>query len=114
MGEEKTVIIAIRQPPHGTLFPCEGLRMGVALSGDMDPTTIVLERGVYAFLKDVDRTMYDEHCKFLKEIDLPIYIDKAAMDQYGIQAEDLMDGVEIKSHADILEMMRSVSVVIPF
>ena len=34
MSEEKNVVILLRQPPHGTLYPVEGLRMTVAVSAD--------------------------------------------------------------------------------
>ncbi|MHA1368999.1 MAG: hypothetical protein ACTSWN_14880 [Promethearchaeota archaeon] len=54
--------------------------MSVALNGDLEPTTVVMEDGVYAFLKDVDRTMYDGHCAFLKSIDCDILLDKKSVE----------------------------------
>jgi len=42
MAEEKNVVILLRQPPHGTLYPVEGLRMTVAVSADFDPITLRL------------------------------------------------------------------------
>ena len=68
MSEEKNVVILLRQPPHGTLYSVEGLRMSVAVSADFDPITIAINEGVYAFLKDCDKTMYSMHIEFLKNI----------------------------------------------
>lgn len=114
MPEEKNVIILIRQPPIGTLYPVEGLRMSVALSGDMEPLTVVVGEGVLAFLKDVDRTLYQHHLDFLTKIGLPIILDKKALDDRGLSPANLIDGLTIKEHSEILEMFAQVSAVISF
>jgi len=114
MSEEKNVVILLRQPPHGTLYPVEGLRMSVAVSGDFEPITIAINDGVYTFLKDVDKTMYSMHIKFLKDIDLEIYVDKKSLDERGLTKEDLIDSVEIKEHSEILELLAGSTVTIPF
>lgn len=114
MSEEKEVVILLRQPPHGTLYPVEGLRMSVAVSADFDPITVVINDGVYAFIKDVDKTMYSMHIDFLRGIDLDIFIDKKSLDERGLTKEDLIDKVEIKEHHEILEMLANSTVTIPF
>ncbi|MGY5862535.1 MAG: DsrE family protein [Candidatus Thorarchaeota archaeon] len=111
---EKQVVICLIQPPIGTLFPVEGLRMTVALSGDMEPVTVAMDDGVYAFLKGCDRTMYQEHFDFIKEIELEILVDKRALDERGLTADDLIEGVEVKEHEEIHKLLSSVDVVIPF
>ena len=114
MTEEKNVVILLRQPPHGTLYPVEGLRMSVAVSGDFEPITIAINDGVYAFLKDVDKTMYSMHIKFLIEIDLEIYVDKKSLEERGISKDDIIDGIGIKEHEEILEIIKNSTVTIPF
>jgi len=114
MSEEKVVVILLRQPPHGTLYPVEGLRMSVAVSADFDPITIAINDGVYAFIKDVDKTMYSMHIDFIKGIDLEIFIDKKSLDERGLTKEDLIDKVEVKEHHEILEMLANSTVTIPF
>ena len=114
MSEEKNVVILLRQPPHGTLYPVEGLRMSVAVSADFDPITVVISDAVYAFIKDVDKTMYSMHIDFLKGIDLDIFIDKKALEDRGIKQEDLIDQVEVKEHGEILQMIADSTVTIPF
>ncbi|MHA1338852.1 MAG: DsrE family protein [Promethearchaeota archaeon] len=114
MSEEKNVVIILRQPPHGTLFPVEGLRMGVAVSADFEPIIIALNDGVFTFLKDVDKTMYQMHMDFLKDIDIDIIIDKKSLDERKISKEDLIDGVIVKEHEDILKILAECDVAIPF
>lgn len=114
MSEEKTVVILLRQPPHGTLYPVEGLRMSVAVSADFDPITIAINDGVYTFLKDTDKTMYSMHMEFLKNIDLDIFVDKKSLDERGLTKDDLVDDVEVKEHRDILKLIENSTVTIPF
>ena len=114
MSEEKNVVILLRQPPHGTLYPVEGLRMTVAVSGDFEPITIAINDGVYAFLKDVDKTMYSMHIDFIKNIDLEIFVDKKSLDERGLTKDDLIDKVDVKEHGEILKMIADSTVTIPF
>ena len=114
MSEEKNVVMLLRQPPHGTLYPVEGLRMSVAVSGDFEPITIAINDGVYTFLKDCDKTMYSMHIDFIKNIDLDIFIDKKSLDERGLTKNDLIDQVEVKEHGDILKMIANSSITIPF
>ena len=114
MSEEKNVVILLRQPPHGTLYPVEGLRMTVAVSADFDPITIVINDAVYAFIKDVDKTMYSMHIEFIRNIDLDILVDKKSLDERGLTKDDLIDKVEVKEHNEILDMIANSTVTIPF
>jgi len=114
MSEEKNVVILLRQPPHGTLYPVEGLRMSVAVSADFDPITVVINDAVFAFNKDVDKTMYSMHIEFLKNIGLDIFVDKKSLDERGLTKSDLIDLVEVKEHQEILSMLADSTVTIPF
>jgi tRNA 2-thiouridine synthesizing protein C len=113
-NEEKEVVICLLQPPIGTLYPVEGLRMSVALAGDMEPITVAMNDGVYAFLKDTDRTMYQMHFDFIKECELDVFADKKSLDERGLTEDDLIEGIEVKSHEEILKLISSVDAVIPF
>ena len=114
MSEEKNIVILLRQPPHGTLYPVEGLRMSVAVSADFDPITVVINDAVYAFIKDVDKTMYSMHIEFLKNIDLDIFVDKRSLEERGLSGDDLVEEVEVKEHDEILKMIADSTVTIPF
>jgi len=114
MSEEKIVVIVLRQPPHGTLYPVEGLRMSVAVSGDFEPITLVINDAVFAFLRDVDKTMYQTHINFLRGIDLDIILDKKSLDERGLTQNDLIDEVIIKEHGEILKILADCDVAIPF
>ena len=114
MAEEKSVVILLRQPPHGSLYPVEGLRMTVAISADFDPITIAINDGVYTFIKDVDKTMYDMHIEFIKNNDLDIFVDKKSLDERDLTEDDLIEQVEVKEHGEILKMIADSTLTIPF
>ena len=114
MEEEKNVVIVLRSPPHGTLYPVEGLRMTVALSGDMEPITVVMENGVYVFLKNTDKSMYQMHYDFIKDIDLDVFVDKKSLDERGLTEQDIIEGLEVKEHNEILKIFIAAHTVIPF
>ncbi len=114
MSEEKNVIIILKQPPHGTLYPVEGLRMSVAVSGDFEPITLVINDAVFAFIKDVDKTMYQPHMDFLKSIDLDIIIDKKSLDDRALSTDDLIEDVSVKEHDEVLKILADCDLAITF
>lgn len=51
-GAERPVLLLFRRPPHGTVFPAEGLRMAEALLAFQIPVKAVfLEDGVFNLVK---------------------------------------------------------------
>jgi len=114
VSEEKNIVIVLKHPPHGTLYPVEGLRMSVAVSGDFEPTTLVMKDAVFAFIKEVDKTMYQPHMDFLKGIDLNIIVDKKSLDERGLSNEDLVEQVVVKEHKEILKILADCDLAIPF
>jgi tRNA 2-thiouridine synthesizing protein C len=114
MSEEKKVIVLLKKPPHGSLFPVEGLRMAVALSGDLEPLTVATNDAVYTFLKSSDISMAEHHIQFLTDIDLGIIIDKKSIDERGISETDLIEAITVKDHDEVLKLISECDLVIPF
>lgn len=101
---EKIVII-LRKPPHGSMFSAEGLRVAVAVGGHLETTVVSIEDSVYAFLKNVDATLYKKHLDFLKKCEIPIFVDEDSLRERGLTKDDLLDVVEVKEHREILNVM---------
>ena len=111
--EDKNVVLIIRTPPHGTLHPAECLRLGVAISA-MDPIVIAVDDGVYSYLKDADKGVYQQHIDFLTEIEIPLLVDKKSLDERGLSKSDLIDGVEIVENDVIQKKMLEGDLTIAF
>lgn len=112
MPEEMKLVILLRQPPHGTLYPVEGLRMAVATE-DFDPLVIAIDDGVYTFLKDTDKSVYQMHINFLKEIDLELWVDKQSLEERGLTKSDLIDEVDVYDHSTVRANIVGANTVIP-
>ena len=113
MMEDKQVVLILRTPPHGTLYPAECLRLGVAISA-LNPTIIAVDDGVYSYLKDANKGVYQQHINFLSEIEIPLLVDKSSLDERGLSKSDLIDEVEIVEHNEIIEKMLEGDLTITF
>ncbi len=115
----KKIAIILRKPPHGSLYPAEGLRVAVAVS-TLDTTVISLGDSVYAFLKETDMTLYKHHLDFLSRpiLDdaepLQILIDKVSLLERGLTKENLIDGVTVKERSEIINILGETDITLAF
>jgi sulfur relay (sulfurtransferase) DsrF/TusC family protein len=108
----------LRKPPHGSLFPAEGLRVAVAVSTS-EITVVSIGDSVYTFLKEADMTLYKHHLDFLSEsmqdeTELPVVIDKSALVERGLSEGDLVEGVAVKEHREILDILAKADTTLTF
>jgi sulfur relay (sulfurtransferase) DsrF/TusC family protein len=109
----KQIVVILRKPPHGSLYPAEGLRVAVAISAS-DTKVVSIEDSTYAFLKGADISLYKHHLDFLKEAEIPVLIDKNSLDSRGLGEHDLVDGVMIKEHSEILRIIATANATLTF
>lgn len=109
----KTIVIILRKPPHGSLYPAEGLRVAVAVSAS-ETKVVSIGDSVYAFLKEVDMTLYKHHLDFLKETEIPVFIDKDSLEERGLTERDLVDAVTVKERKEILNVIAGADATLTF
>ena len=109
----KNIVIILKRPPHGSLFPAEGLRVAVAVSAS-DAKVVCIEDSVYAFLKETDMTLYKHHLGFLKDCEIPVLVDKNSMEERGLTKSDLTEDVTVIEHSKIIEEMASADATLTF
>ena len=109
----KNIVVILRNPPHGSLYPAEGLRVAVAISAS-ETNVVSIEDSVYAFLKDSDMTLYKHHLDFLKETEVPVFIDKDSLEERGLTAKDLVDAVIVKERSEILSTIAEADATLAF
>jgi len=109
----KQIVIILRKPPHGSLFPAEGLRVAVAVSAS-ETKVVSIEGSVYAFLKEADMTLYKHHLDFLKEAEIPVLVDKDSLKERGLNEGNLVDGVTVKEHNEILNVIAEADATLTF
>ena len=109
----KKILVILRKPPHGSLYPAEGLRVAVAVSAS-DTKVVSIGDSVYAFVKETDMMLYKHHLDFLLETEIPVLIDKESLDTRGLTQADLVDGVTVKEHRGIIEAMAEADATLIF
>jgi sulfur relay (sulfurtransferase) DsrF/TusC family protein len=109
----KNIVVILRKPPHGSLYPAEGLRVAVAVSAS-ETNVVSIEDSVYAFLKEADMTLYKHHMDFLKETEVPVFIDKDSLEERGLTARDLVDAVIMKERSEILNTIAKADATLTF
>ena len=109
----KKILIILRKPPHGSLYPAEGLRVAVAVSAS-ETTVASIGDSVYAFVKETDMTLYKHHLDFLAETEIPVLIDKDALETRGLTQEDLASGVTVKDHSEIIKTIAEADATLVF
>ena len=109
----KKIVVILKKPPHGSLFPAEGLRVAVAVSAS-EAKVVSIEDSTYAFLKKADMTLYKHHLDFLKEAEIPVLIDKDSLEERGLAEGDLVDGVTVKEHNEILNIIAEADATLTF
>ena len=87
--------------------------MAVAVSAS-EPKVVSIEDSIYAFLKKSDMTLYKHHLDFLKEVEIPVLIDKTSLFERGLTEENLVDGVTITEHKEILIIISEANVTLTF
>jgi sulfur relay (sulfurtransferase) DsrF/TusC family protein len=109
----KKIVIILRKPPHGSLYPAEGLRVAVAVSAS-DTKVVSIEDSTYAFLKGADMTLYKHHLDFLEEAEIPVLIDEESLDKRRLDKEDLIDDAMIEKHSEIMHIIASADATLTF
>ena len=109
----KKIVILLKKPPHGSLFPAEGLRVAVAVSAS-ETSVVSIGDSTYAFLKEADMTLYGHHLGFLKEAEVPVLIDRDSLEERGLTEEDLVETVTVREHSEILNVIAEADATLTF
>jgi len=109
----KNIVIILKKPPHGSLYPAEGLRVAVAVSAS-ETKVVSISDSVYAFLKETDMTLYKHHLNFLKETEIPVLVDKDSLDERGLTEGDLVDAITVREHSEILNVIAEADATLTF
>lgn len=115
----KNQCIIIRHPAYGREDAYAGIRM--ASVGNMYglPTDLVLcEDGVWNAVKDqwsetIEMPSNEEHLIHAVESGAKVYVDAEALEERGLTAEDLIDGVHVASCEDIAKFILEHDAALP-
>ncbi len=108
-----------RRPSYGTIYALEGLEM-VLITGafDQDVTVVFMDDGVFQIVKGQDTKAinmknFSPTFRALEGYDIEkLFVEKESLEARGLTPEDFVVPVEVKSAAEIAELMAEQDVVI--
>lgn len=121
MAEEaKKIMFVMQRPPHGSIYPYEGLEF-ILITGayEQDLTLVFIGDGVYNLKKDQDTSElgikgFVKTYRTLDDYDInKLYVDQKSMEERGLTVEDLIVDVQVKTSAEINALMNEQHAVFP-
>ncbi len=118
---QKKMMFVMQRPPHGTIYPYEGLEfILIAAAYEQDISLVFLGDGVYNLMKDQETSGlgikgFVKTYRSLEGYDVEkIYVDELSLTERGLQTDDLAVDVEVKSAGELAKMMKEQDAVFPF
>lgn len=121
MAEEaKKIMFVMQRPPHGSIYPYEGLEF-ILITGayEQDLTLVFVGDGVYNLKKDQDTSElgikgFVKTYRTLDDYDInKLYVDQKSMEERGLTVDDLIVDVQVKTSSEINAMMNEQHAVFP-
>ncbi|OGG95407.1 MAG: sulfurtransferase TusC [Candidatus Lambdaproteobacteria bacterium RIFOXYD2_FULL_50_16] len=121
MGEEvKKIMHVVRRPPHGTIYPYEGLEMVLIMAAyDQEISMAFIGDGLFCLLKDQDTTKLEikgfmKTLGVLEDYDVEqIYVDSKSMAERGLTPDDFCIAVEVLEPDEMGQKMAEQDCIIP-
>lgn len=120
-GVIKKFMYVNRKAPYGTVYALESLEVVlIGAAFEQDVSMVFSDDGVYQLKKDQDTTASDMKnfsptYRALEMYDVEkLYVEKESMDSRGLTEDDLVVPVEVKTSAEIADMMEEHDVVLSF
>jgi tRNA 2-thiouridine synthesizing protein C len=125
-GEEqpevrKKFLFILKKAPHGTIYPYEGLEVILIMAAyDQIITALFTDDGVFCLKKGQDTAgiaikEFSKTFRVLEQYGVEhLYVDKDALAERGLTADDMVTGVEVVDKETISGMIREQEVILPF
>jgi len=117
----KKVMFIMQKPPHGAIYPYEGLEF-ILITGayEQDITLLFIGDGVLALKKEQDTSElgikgFVKTYRTLEGYDIEkLYADKQSLEERGLTADDLIVDVEVIDSDEVNRLMNEQEALFPF
>lgn len=120
-GQIKKFMYVNRKAPHGTIYALESLEVVlIAAAFDQDVSLAFMDDGVYQLkkgfnTKGIEVKNFQSTYRALDDYDInKLYVEKEALDARGLTADDMCVPVDVKTRAEIGQLMEQQDVVLSF
>ncbi len=101
---EKQVLVIMKSRPFTTLNYYEALRTAAGFWDHM-VKFLWMGEGVYAALKNVDRSLTGKFLADLPDLDIEMYVDQASLERSGFTPDDLVDEVQLADTEMMVQLL---------
>lgn len=112
MAEKKTLVV-IKSRPFTDLNYYEALRTAAGL-WEHSVSVLWMGEGVYAALKDGDRSITGKFLEDLPDLDVELYADGEALRENGFTEENLIEGVQLADRGAVRRLFESAEAGLVF
>lgn len=120
-GTVKKFCYVNRKAPYGTVYALESLEVVlIGAAFEQDVSLIFVDDGVFQLTKGQDTAgismkNFSPTYRALEGYDVEkLYVEKEALEARGLSEEDLLVDVQIKTRAEIVDLMEEQDVVLTF
>jgi tRNA 2-thiouridine synthesizing protein C len=120
-GTVKRFCYVNRKAPYGTVYALESLEVVlIGAAFEQDVSLIFVDDGVFQLTKgqdtaDISMKNFSPTYRALEMYDVEkLYVEKEALEARGLSEEDLLVAVQIKTRAEIVDLMEEQDVVLTF
>ena len=110
--------VEISNPPHGSDFVLEGLRMTVGLCAGADEhqvSVVFCDDGIYNLLSDVTWDEAHQKCwDMMRKLNINLHVDKDSMEERGVDEADLDKPVVLLKRKDVIAILTKSDVHMDF
>lgn len=120
-GTVKKFCYVNRKAPYGTVYALESLEVVlIGAAFEQDVSLVFVDDGVFQLAKgqdtaDISMKNFSPTYRALEMYDVEkLYVEKEALEARGLSEEDLLVDVQVKTRAEIIDLMEEQDVVLTF
>jgi len=104
----------VKSKPFSTLNYYETLRTASGLLVEHRVYLVWIGDGVYAALKDADRTLTGKFFEVFPDMDIRLYVEEEALKERGYEKEDFIPEADVISREKVSELLLETQTSIVF
>ena len=110
---EKNMLLVIKSRPFTDLNYYEALRTAAGL-WEHSVSVLWMGDGVYAALKEADRSITGKFLEDLPDLDAELYVDGEALRENGFTDENLIEGIQLADREAVRRLFESAEAGLVF
>jgi sulfur relay (sulfurtransferase) DsrF/TusC family protein len=111
---EKMVMVVVKSKPYTSLNYYEALRTSAGLLSQHRVTLIWMGDGIYAALKNADKTLTNQFFDIFQGMEIKLYIEEEALKERGFLKEDVITDAEVVDREKISDLLLNAQASIVF